>query len=816
MARHVLREILAAALLGAFAGAASTTGVTAAADVSDTEYEAAIRAARSGDFDNALPVIERRRIQNPSDLSAAYDYLVVLGWANRLAEAVAAYEALPAGQPPAYVDAAAARDYRDLGQYDRALALYGEGREHYPQDLTFAYGEILTLADAKRAEEAVERANALLEASPNDTELLSALLYALATTDRHQETLAIANRLAALDASNREARRQQIIQSGELGDSASALERAQQSRELFSDAEMRRFAVQAAAAANRAGELAGSNDAEKNAQIDRAIAQLDSQIAKLGAEGPASRPELLNTRFDRLALLGDRNRVDDIIAEYQALLRERVDIPPYVLKTVADAYETRRDPQTARRLYQAALAGTPDDFQTRIGLFYAEIEAEDFDAAFDTIDRLAAEQPQFVEMRGGVAPILNPTWLRAQLAAAMARYYAGDAAEAERRVRGMITAAPENASLRQALGSILAGSGRPRAADVEFAEAQRLSPNDIDAAAARADVAVTLGDRPDGAAALNQLRQRAPSNRSVERLRGRLDIIGRPEAILRFNGAFQGMNVPVGGDSFTFDAQLFSAPIDNAYRLYVSYGFASAQLPEGDVINHHAGLGFEYTARDFSASAEVTQDSAPRWLTGARLSLAWAPFDAWRISGSAQLYSADTPLRTLKHGITANSLGARLGYSPSDRQSYNLLTELVTFSDHNVRTIVGASSMQRLLTWPHLTLDAIPEIYASWNTRRDAPYYNPLDDFSGALSVVANQILYRRYSFVYSHNLGVSAGEYWEHGFGGLFAASVTYEQRLRMSDSWEGSLGVRLRRQPYDGNGENSVTLFAGIDWRF
>jgi hypothetical protein len=115
-----------------------------------------------------------------------------------------------------------------------------------------------------------------------------------------------------------------------------------------------------------------------------------------------------------------------------------------------------------------------------------------------------------------------------------------------------------------------------------------------------------------------------------------------------------------------------------------------------------------------------------------------------------------------------------------------------------------------------LTLDAIPELYASWNTLRDAPYYNPLDDLSGSLSVVANQILYRRYSFVYSHNLGVSAGEYWEHGFGGRLAASLTYEQRLRMNDVWEGSLGVRYRRQPYDGHGEDSLSLFAGIDWRF
>jgi biofilm PGA synthesis protein PgaA len=406
--------------------------------------------------------------------------------------------------------------------------------------------------------------------------------------------------------------------------------------------------------------------------------------------------------------------------------------------------------------------------------------------------------------------------LRAQLAAALARYYAGDAAEAEKRVRGMIALAPDNASLKEALGSILAGSGRPRAADAEFAAAQRLSPNDIDIAAARADIAVTLGNRAAGAAALDAVSLRAPSNRAVERLRDRLEILDRPEVVLRFNGAFQGISVPVGGDSFTFDAQLFSAPIDNAYRLYLSYGFASAALPEGDIINHHAAFGLEYTARNFGASAELTQDSAPRWLTGARASIAWAPFDAWRISGSAQLYSGDTPLRAIKHGITANSWAARVNYSPSDRQSYNLLSEVVIFSDHNTRTIVGASSTQRLLTLPHLTLDAVPELYASWNTRRDAPYYNPLDDFSGALSLLAYQILYRRYSFVYSHNLGLTAGEYWENGFRGLFAASLSYEQRLRMSDSWEGSLGVRLRRQPYDGRAEDSVTVFAGLDWRF
>jgi biofilm PGA synthesis protein PgaA len=140
----------------------------------------------------------------------------------------------------------------------------------------------------------------------------------------------------------------------------------------------------------------------------------------------------------------------------------------------------------------------------------------------------------------------------------------------------------------------------------------------------------------------------------------------------------------------------------------------------------------------------------------------------------------------------------------------------VTFSDGNDRTMLDASSTQRLMTLPHLTIDAIADLYASKNSVRNAPYYNPAEDFSGSLTLTANQILYRRYSYVYSHSLSLTGGEYLESGFRPGMAGSLYYEQRLRFSDSLEGAVGVRVRRQPYDGHSENSLAILGSIDWRF
>lgn len=783
---------------------------------SDAEYSAAIEAARAGSVTDALPVIENRYRANPQDLSVAYDYVLVLGWANRPNDAIALYEMLPPGDRPTYLETAVARDYRDAGDYDKALMLYRGGRARVPDDLSFAYGEILTLTDAGRAEDAATEAGVLLNLHPEDVELLSAAIYANAAADHYTDTLALAERMLTIAPDDREAQRQRVFALRGLGQYMLALELAEQSPDLFSATELRGLTGDYLASLVRQGEQPAANDAERLANVDRAIMELDRRIAMWSAQGAGNTPEVHTARFNRIVALEDRGRSQDVITEYNALKSEGVELPSFALKVVADAYSRLRDPENARRLYEAALVGNPKDFESRIGLFYAELESEDFDAAFATIDALAAEQMPYLTVNGQAQTTPNPAWLRAQLVAAMARFYAGDTDEAERRVRAMIAQAPNDASLRQALGTILLGRGKPHAADQQFAAGQVIVPDDTNLATARADTAITRGDRVLGAAEAERLFRRDPLVNGVIQLRRRVNILERPELIVRWNANLQSTRVPVSGDSFAIETQLFSAPIDDTFRLYVDYGFSTAKLPEGNIVNNHAAIGLEYTGLDIGANIEISNDSSPRSHAGVRAALSWAPDDYWRFSGAGQIYSADTPLRAIKNHVSANSWAVRAAFSPNELQSYALAGELVTFSDGNDRTVLDASATQRVLTWPHLTVDATGDLYASKNTLSNASYFNPKEDLSGSLTVTANQILYRRYSFVYSHSFSVTAGDYLESGFHGGFAGSLYYEQRLRFNDDWDGAIGVRLRRQPYDGHSENSFAILGSVDWRF
>ena len=275
----------------ALLGAILYNGAIAASASSEAEYSAAIEAARAGNTDSALPVIENRYRENPADLSVAYDYVLVLGWANRTADAIAVYESLAAGERPNYLEAAVARDYRDAGAFDKALMLYRAGRARYPDDLTFAYGEILTLTDARRAEEAAAEAGALLIAHPEDIELLSAAIYANAATDHYADTLALSERMLAIAPQDRNAQRQRVFALRGLGQFTLALELAEQSPEMFSAGELRSLIGDSLAALVRQGELPAANDAERLANVDRAIMELDRRIAMWSAEGAGATSE---------------------------------------------------------------------------------------------------------------------------------------------------------------------------------------------------------------------------------------------------------------------------------------------------------------------------------------------------------------------------------------------------------------------------------------------------------------------------------------------------------------------------------------------
>lgn len=122
---------------------------------------------RRGDLDSALNTLQPF-IQFPEQFPTLYsDYLVILVWAGRQAEATARFESLPAAVPRrAYLLRNMAKAYFDLGAYEKADQLYLRTLELTPSDETAAQGLVDTLAVGGR----VDHARAALEryAQPSD------------------------------------------------------------------------------------------------------------------------------------------------------------------------------------------------------------------------------------------------------------------------------------------------------------------------------------------------------------------------------------------------------------------------------------------------------------------------------------------------------------------------------------------------------------------------------------------------------------------------------------------------------------------------
>ena len=778
-------------------------------------HDAAVDLARRGRLDEALALLDRLGTQNPRDLGIARDRIVISTWAGRDSDAVRLFEAMPAADQPDYLVEAVARAYRNLHRYDRALALYHDGAVRYKTNGVLAAGEIETRADAGDAAGAVTLAEQMLKERGDTATLLMAAVYAANAAGAPVDALRYLDRLLARDPGNREAKRQRILAIESMGAPELALGMARAEPGLMTLEEMQRLEGSVAAQLVRWGTITPASDVTRYATTDRAIALLDALIARWSADPKADRDLLLRARFDRMIALYDRNRMAAVVTEYEAMQSAGITVPSYVLSDVAGAYLGQRQPETARDLYRRVLDSDPQNVGAKLGLAHALVETEDFDDALRTVDDTAASLSPWIPLKGAPEPVPNPDKLEADLTAASIRADARDLPEAEQRLTAMTNTAPNNAGLLVALATVYEERGWPRRAQelAERAEAQQ--PEDVSVAIADARLKGDLEDWQAYHQAVDDLKQRLPDDPQVERLVKEAALHDRGELRLTLGRALRSATSVNGGSGLAAGAEIESPPIDEDWRVYAAYRLAHERLPEGNLTERVYETGLEYRAGDLDAIAAARAASYGKWRAGGKLEATWTIDDQWKLGGGSEIFSADTPLRALRNGITANATTGKLVYRQSERREIDMVAQGMFFSDGNDRGSLGAAWRERVVTTPHLLLDALANLGLSANTRSGVPYYNPRKDLLGTGGAEVTHILYRRYELVYQHALFAAAGPYWEQNFGTGLAWNVHYEQRIR-DNVCEAAIGVGYARQPYDGAYENALTLDFTLTVRF
>ena len=548
---------------------------------------------------------------------------------------------------------------------------------------------------------------------------------------------------------------------------------------------------------------------------DAALKRIEALLRKARSARKPDTGLVLRLRRDRVVALRHRERWADAVAEAQELRAEGDQIPPYVREAEADSLLALRRPREARHGYDDVLVAEPENREAHIGRFFALVEEENFRAAFVEIDALAASEPPGLRLPEQRVTHPNSNWLEGNVLAAEARSFADIPGAAWHRLLPLAEGAPANAEVRRVLGDVAAGRGWPRRSDEEIHIAASLAPEDKGVQLALAESALRRSRWSEARQRINELSELYPGDVAVQRVERDLAVFDSWELRSEFRFHYEPGTAQeeAGGQSpgkgFDFIGRVYSPPIAERWRLVAGWEYHQADVTEGLAQRYREGAGCEWRLPDFTLEAMFWYNHGSLDKPGGSVAVRWTPTDHWTFRAEAEKFAAGTPLRAVINGITADLVGAGVEYAWHESRSLALGAQWYPFSDGNDRQAVALTFAQKVVDIPHFDLTVRPELYSSRNDRNDVPYYSPLLDFSAAVALDAEHLLWRRYERSFGHRLVVTAGSYWEKGFGTGWIGSVLYEQVYAHSPRAEIRYGAQFSRNIYDGDEVPSIDFF-------
>lgn len=640
----------------------------------------------------------------------------------------------------------------------------------------------------------------------------------LRAQDRPAEALLVVERRLAAAPDDDDAFRLRVLILTDLGSARLAVESMRQRPQLFADHERERIEGDAVARSIGWGRVEPETPDDRLAESRAALAELEA----LQRDAPRQTNwESTRLRVDALSALNHLQQHEAVVAGYQALLDDGIEVPAYILGTVGDSLLALRRPAEAIPVLDTAIAHAPHDINARILLGYAFIETERFDRALPLFEALAASQDAWPRHAGARSGYENWDRYSADLNHALAHSYANDNARAEQMLQSQAGIGPNNPGLQAAYGSVQSRRSRPSAALERYEMALTMAPQDRDALAGRVG-ALTALDRVDEARdALTTLQQAHPEDPRLERVERDLDRHRGVQATLSANrgrsrqrdGAGTSIS-PFGSRDGGWALDVRSPLIDDRWRVGVFAHEGWADFIDGRVRHRAAGVGIGYRHDRLGAWATLGAasgaSSGATWTLGAD----WRFNDAWRTGVELARNAQDTSLQARRLGIDADSATLTASYVPSDTFALQGRLSRLRYDDGNTRDQLGVDATQRLLTRPHLMVDGLLSAYTSRGSRGDTVgYFNPERDASANVGLRLDHITWRRYETAFQQRVDVMAGPYWQRNAGTHWVPSLGYRHLWRR-DGHELEYGVAWSRPVYDGLREQRVAFDVELRW--
>ena len=763
--------------------------------------------ARAGNMAEAQAALRAMLATGTDDGLVAMDLTTLLQQDGKSSEAIAVFEKAARPDPPDYTLLAATRAYRDLRRYADAGRLAREGMQRFPNDKVWPLILSLILSDDGKSAEALTILRQPAAQRAPALERLLAEAYAWRRAGDPFKAMRAYSEAIKAAPSNPGMR---VEAAGVLQDMGAPFGAA-----VMAGTTTPSIAADQAAAMVRWGAQVRSSDpAHRFDGTDAALGRLDQLLAGL-LPPPAEAALRRRLRLDRMVALRDRVRMQEVVAEGEALIADGP-LPQYAEQAYADALLYLQRPEDARAAYERVLAQSPKDILARYGKFYASVEMEDFTTAYATIDDLVGDEPTWRGYKDDPTRYDNPDRAYVEVTAAQARYYGNQLAEAWERITKFSDAAPANANGRYAVYQIANARGWPRRAEEEAQIAASLAPDNVGTRMALIEVAMANYRFAEAKRMMGELLALYPEDQAVRRLARELD--ARQRWLLELEARpsnSDGGGANASGQALILQGRLTTPPIADNWRLFATADYANGHPPEGFAERTRVGAGVEWRIPYLTATVFPTQSWGTLPRPGGVATVDWMVTDQVRLAFSGELYSWDTPLRALLFGITADEYAAKATYRWHELRSLSGSFAYLPFTDGNQRFTGGVTFKERLINLPGFDLTGLAEAYASSNNQPNAPYYNPTRDLALTGGLLAEHLLWRRYDNSLVQALTVDAGLYSEYGFSDNWIGTVNYEHRWRFDPLTEFHYGVMLTRRVYDGSVENTLMFIVGLRQR-
>ncbi len=573
------------------------------------------------------------------------------------------------------------------------------------------------------------------------------------------------------------------------------------------------------AVAIRAGlaDLESRWDAARTERIDAAIkANVElSDALEAHAELSDIRRIVLQ---DRVVALSARGLADEALALFAEL--EADEMPPaYVQRAAGDAHMLLREPLAAAQRYRIAIEQSDDDIGQLVALMYARLEAEDFAGVMRTVEKVAE-----LDNRGLASRRLGVQALR----------FSDRLAPAQHESRALLALHPGDPGLTMDLAAVTAARGQPREAARLYAEVLASEPDNQNARIGLVEAIWAVGDHVQADLMIDALVHTAPEHPGVKRLANAWTQDRRAELSTTTTTGL-GRGVVAGNREWTQDTWLYSSPLSPGFRIFAHHHLARARLSEGTARHERVGTGAEITRLNWSAAIELGQALTNARDASVSIRASWQPNDQWSLRAAHTNRTDDVPLkgRIRQPGSTDEHLHAShslVGVAHRWHESRRAAIDVshYRFNDGNRRDAVAASWFERLVSQPRNTLDLQLGVYSSRNSLKEANYFNPRRDYSGSVTLTADNLAWRHYSRRFNHRVVLTLGSYRqiaalsENGilrnrdYGWKAYRNLRYEHEWQIDGDLTLRYGIGTQLFPYDGIHERKHYAHFHFAWRF